>query len=71
MHALGVRGSRQAEILARLGELRHAGKEIGFSDIWRVSREVRTMKDANGRVIYGHLPKRTGDTTEHFLGLRF
>jgi RHS repeat-associated protein len=65
VHALGVGGSRRAEALARLAEIRHAGKTIDKSAM----REV--LKDIKAVGVYDHLPWRLNAESIYFPGVTF
>ena len=55
VHALGVTGSRKAEVLARLAEVRALGRKVRYSDVKRAVLEVDSRPD-----LYGKLPRRLG-----------
>jgi RHS repeat-associated protein len=65
VHALGVRGSRRAEALARIAEYMHNGIPIDARSIRRI------LEDIKGAGVYSHLPWRAGRSTPHFPGLGF
>jgi len=67
IHAIGVRGSRRAEALARLAERVHQGQAVNRDTIRLVLKELRNA-DSPG---YRHLPWTIGRTSTFFPGIRF
>lgn len=65
IHALGVEGSRRAEAIARLAELRHEGTAITQKTIKQVLTDIRSVG------AYNHLPWRVGKKSKYFPDLSF
>jgi hypothetical protein len=65
VHALGVAGSRRAEVMARIAEAIHQGQPITPQLLRQIVCEVREIGT------YNSLPWRLNKTSPHFPGVEF
>jgi RHS repeat-associated protein len=65
VHALGIGGSRRAEALARIAELKHMGIEVNTRSMRMILEDIGVAK------VYDRLPWRINLESEHFTGVKF